>query len=428
MRKGSLVLLGAAAGVALTLFAAQPEFALFAAQPGSVTAAENYHRLDSFADALERVRKHYVEKPDDNALIMAAINGMLSELEESSYVDPKHLNDIQPCTGLDCGNLGVDLTMEDGLVKIVSPLDDSPAAKAGLVAGDVVLRIDREGVQGLTFLDAVDKLRGRVNSAIQLTIVHPGQDQPSELMMMRDLVRVRAVRFHSEGGDIGYIRVAQLSTQTTDLMKKAIASISMQIPPDRLKGYVLDLRNNPNGLLEEAVAFADAFLDKGEIVSIRARKPEETRHFYATAGDVTNGKPIIVLINGGSASMAEVVAGALQDNKRATIVGTHSFGKASAYTMIPLGPGRGAIRLATGHYVTPLGRVIQGRGISPDVEAPQDIPDELKPSKGRLRPGLQSYIPPDARNDKALTAAYDLLRSASANASSLRDSFRIDRR
>jgi carboxyl-terminal processing protease len=426
MRKGSLALLGATTGVALTLFAAQPEFALFAAQPGLSTVPENYHRLDSFADALERVRKHYVERPDDNALIQAAINGMLSELEESSYVDPKHLNDTQVCTGVDCGNLGVDLTMDDGLVKIVSPLDDSPAAKAGLVAGDIVLRIDREGVQGLSFLDAVDKLRGRVNSAIQLTIVHPGQDQPSELMLMRDMVRVRAVRFHSEGGDIGYIRIAQLNTQTTDQMKKAIASISMQIPPDRLKGYVLDLRNNPNGLLEEAVAFADAFLDKGEIVSMRSRKTEE--HFYATAGDVTNGKPIIVLINGGSASMAEVVAGALQDNKRATIVGTHSFGKASAYTMIPLGPGRGAIRLATGHYVTPLGHVIQGRGISPDVEAPQDIPDELKPSKGRLRPGLQSYIPPDARNDKALMAAYDLLRSASANASSLRDSFRIDKR
>jgi carboxyl-terminal processing protease len=254
-----------------------------------------------------------------------------------------------------------------------------------------------------------------------LTIVRPGRDKPIETAIVRDNITRRSVRARNEGDDIGYIRIIQFNETTGDQLKKAIDDIAAKIPADKLKGYVVDLRNNPGGTLDGAIAAADAFLDDGEIVSIRHRTSDKVERFRAKAGDVAAGKPIIVLINGGSAAKAEIVAGALKDNHRATVVGTRSFGEGWDSTLVPLGPNKGALRLATGHYITPSGRLIQTNGIVPDVEAAQDVPDELKAKaavkmKDKDRPALQSYIPPDPNADKALTTAYALLRKTMADA------------
>jgi carboxyl-terminal processing protease len=251
--------------------------------------------------------------------------------------------------------------------------------------------------------------------------VRPGSDKPIELSIVRDNPTRRSVRDRGEGGDIGYIRIIQFNEATGDELKKAIDDIAAQIPAEKLKGYVIDLRNNPGGTLDAAIAAADGFLDDGEIVSIRHRSSDKVERFRAKAGDLANGKPIIVLINGGSAATAEIVAGALKDNHRATVVGTRSFGEGWDSTLVPLGPNKGALRLATGHYITPSGRLIQSNGIVPDVEAPQDVPDALKVKTatkptGKDQPTLQSYIPPDPAADKALTAAYALLRKNVADA------------
>ncbi|MGP0090237.1 MAG: S41 family peptidase [Xanthobacteraceae bacterium] len=423
MRKASLVLVGAAVGVALTIVAIQPRLARIGTGARPVDATTNHRPLDLFGDALAQVRARYVVKPDDGKLMETAVNGMLSSLDNSSYIDAKSLNHVEACTGPGCpfGIVGVELTIEDGLVKVVTSIADTPAAKAGVMARDIITRIDDDSIQGLTLYELVDKLRGSFGTKIRLTIVHPGQHKPIEISFVRDAMKMRSVRAHPEGGDIGYIRVRQFNEQTTDQLKKAIDDIAAQIAPEKLKGYVVDLRSNPGGLLDTAISVADAFLEEGEIVSIRGRNSEETRRFRAKAGDLTNGKPVVVLINAGSASEAEVVAGALQDHKRATIVGTRSFGMGSVKTMIPLNPGNGAIRLTTGHYFTPAGRLIKANGISPDVEVPQDIPDDLKPdpkSKGNERSLLQSYIPQDPQADKALNVAYDLLRGTRTDAAS----------
>jgi carboxyl-terminal processing protease len=274
-------------------------------------------------------------------------------------------------------------------------------------------------------------MRGPVNTKIKLTIMRKGQDKPVEVSITRDIIRVRSVRSQVEGEDIGYIRLTQFNEQTTEGLKKAIADIGAKISDDKLKGYVLDLRNNPGGLLDQAISASDAFLQKGEIVSTRGRNAEETQRFNARAGDLTKGKPLIVLINGGSASASEIVAGALQDHKRATVIGTRSFGKGSVQTIIPLGSGNGALRLTTARYFTPSGRSIQAKGISPDIEVLQDVPEELKAKTdtkgeaslrghlkgdaGKEQTGSQSYIPPDAKNDKALHMAFDLLRGTQVN-------------
>ncbi|MBV9260042.1 MAG: S41 family peptidase, partial [Pseudolabrys sp.] len=329
------------------------------------------------------------------------------------------------------GGLGIEVTMEDGLVKVVTPIDDTPAAKAGVLANDIITQLDGEQVQGLTLNQAVDKMRGPVNTKIKLTIMRKGQDKPIEVSITRDVIRVRAVRSNTEGDDIGYIKLTQFNEQTTEGLKKAINDIHAKISDQKLKGYVLDLRNNPGGLLDQAISVSDAFLQKGEIVSTRGRNAEETQRFNARAGDLTNGKPVIVLVNGGSASASEIVAGALQDHKRATVVGTRSFGKGSVQTIIPLGSGNGALRLTTARYYTPSGRSIQAKGITPDIEVLQDVPDELKAKtdtkgeaslrghlkgdEGKEQTGSQSYIPPDAKDDKALNMAYDLLRGTKAN-------------
>ena len=431
MRNTSLLLLGAAAGTALTLAATQPHFALMGAT-AKAAAGDTYRQLNLFGDVFERVRADYVEKPDDSKLIESAINGMLNSLDpHSSYMDPKSFRDMQVQTRGEFGGLGIEVTMEDGLVKVVAPIDDTPAAKAGILAGDIITQLDDEAVQGLTLNQAVDKMRGAVNSKIKLKILRKGQDKPIEVTIVRDIIHVRSVRFNSEGGDIGYIRITQFNEQTTEGLKKALSDLATQIPAEKLKGYVVDLRNNPGGLLDQAISVSDAFLEKGEIVSTRGRNAEETQRFNARAGDLIKGKPLIVLINGGSASASEIVAGALQDHKRATLVGTRSFGKGSVQTIIPLGSGNGALRLTTARYFTPSGRSIQAKGIVPDIEVSQDVPDDLKTrtdtkgeaslrghlkAEGQEETGSQSYIPPDPKDDKALTTAYDLLRGVKVNA------------
>ena len=268
--------------------------------------------------------------------------------------------------------------MEDGLVKVVAPIDDTPAAKAGVMANDIITKIDNEQVHGLTLNQAVEKMRGPVNTKIKLTIMRKGQDKPAEVTIVRDVIRVKSVRSHTEGDDVGYIRITQFSEQTTEGLKKAISDLTSQLGSDKLKGFVIDLRNNPGGLLDQAISVSDAFLDKGEIVSTRGRNAEETQRFNAHAGDLTKGKPVIVLINGGSASASEIVAGALQDQKRATLVGTRSFGKGSVQTIMPLGADNGALRLTTARYFTPSGRSIQAKGIEPDIKVLQEVPSDLK--------------------------------------------------
>ncbi|HEY6257820.1 MAG TPA: S41 family peptidase, partial [Xanthobacteraceae bacterium] len=378
MRKTSLILLGAAAGAALTLMTTQPGIVLDGWSAKAAAGADTYRQLSLFSDVFERVRSDYVEKPDDGKLVESAINGMLTGLDpHSSYMDAKSFRDMQVQTRGEFGGLGIEVTMEDGLIKVVAPIDETPAAKAGVQANDFITHIDDEPVQGLTLNQAVDKMRGPVNTKIKIRIMRKGQDKPVEMTLTRDVIHVLSVRSHSEGDDVGYIRITQFTEQTTEGLKKAIAELTAQ-DGDKLKGFILDLRNNPGGLLDQAISVCDAFLEKGEIVSTRGRNAEEIQRFSAKPGDLTKGKPVIVLINGGSASASEIVAGALQDHKRAAILGTRSFGKGSVQTIIPLGSGNGALRLTTARYFTPSGYSIQAKGIVPDIEVLQDVPDELK--------------------------------------------------
>jgi carboxyl-terminal processing protease len=432
MRKTSLVLLGMASGAAMTLLAVQPHVILAGASAKAAAAADTYKQLNLFGDVFERVRADYVEKPDDAKLIESAINGMLTGLDpHSSYMDSKSFRDMQVQTRGEFGGLGIEVTMEDGLIKVVAPIDETPAQKAGVLANDIIVKLDDEQVQGLTLNQAVEKMRGPVNTKIKLTIMRKGQDKPVEVSITRDVIHVRSARWHEEGEDVGYIRLTQFNEQTTEGLKKGIAEIQSKIPNDKLKGYILDLRNNPGGLLDQAISVADVFLEKGEIVSTRGRNAEETQRFNARPGDLTKGKPLIVLVNGGSASASEIVAGALQDHKRATVLGTRSFGKGSVQTIIPLGSGNGALRLTTARYYTPSGRSIQAKGITPDIEVLQDVPDELKNrtdtkgeaslrghlkgDTGKEQTGSQSYVPPDPKDDKALHFADDLLRGIQVN-------------
>jgi carboxyl-terminal processing protease len=431
MRKTSLILLSAATGAALTLMVTQPRAVLMGSTARAATS-DTYRQLNLFGDVFERVRSDYVEKPDDSKLVESAISGMLAGLDpHSSYMDAKSFRDMQVQTRGEFGGLGIEVTMEDGLIKVVSPIDDTPASKAGIMANDIITQLDDEQVQGLTLNQAVEKMRGPVNTKIRLKIVRKGQDNPIEVTLVRDNIRVRSVRARVEQDDIAYIRITTFNEQTTEGLKREINSLSNQIGGDKLKGFIIDLRNNPGGLLEEAVTVSDAFLERGEIVSTRGRNAEETQRRAAHAGDLTKGKPVIVLINGGSASASEIVAGALQDHKRATLVGTRSFGKGSVQTIIPLGSGNGALRLTTARYYTPSGKSIQAKGIVPDIEVLQDVPDELKArtdtkgeaslrghlkNDGDEKTGSQSYVPPDAKDDKALKTAADLLHGIKATA------------
>ena len=429
MRKTSLILLGAAAGAALTLITTQPRI-VFEGSSARAAAADTYRQLSLFGDVFERVRSDYVEKPDDAKLVESAINGMLAGLDpHSSYMDAKSFRDMQVQTRGEFGGLGIEVTMEEGLIKVVAPIDETPAAKAGVMANDIITHLDDEPVLGLTLNQAVERMRGLVNTKIRLRISRKGAEKPVEVTITRDIIRVRSVRSQMHGDDVAYIRVTQFNEQTTEGVRRAINEMSAQ-HGDKLRGFVIDLRNNPGGLLDQAISVSNAFLERGEIVSTRGRNAEETQRFNARAGDLTKGKPVIILINGGSASASEIVAGALQDHKRATIIGTRSFGKGSVQTIIPLGSGNGALRLTTARYYTPSGRSIQAKGITPDIEVLQEVPEELKArdsargesslrghlkGDGKEETGSQSYVPPDPKDDKALNLALDLMRGIQKN-------------
>src|SRR5438309_83590 len=319
MRKTSVMLLSAATGAALTLLVTQPRAVLMGSSARAATS-DTYRQLNLFGDVFERVRSDYVEKPDDSKLVESAISGMLAGLDpHSSYMDAKSFRDMQVQTRGEFGGLGIEVTMEDGLVKVVTPIDDTPAARAGLLANDIIIQIDDEQVQGLTLNQAVDKMRGPLNSTVRLKVKRKEKAEPFEVSLTRDTIRIKPVRARNEGGDLGYLRITQFNEQTYENLKSAIEKLSAEIGQEKLKGYVIDLRNNPGGLLDQAVMVSDAFLDRGEIVSTRGRNKDENQRFNAKAGDLTKGKQLVVLINGGSASASEIVAGALQDHKRATV-------------------------------------------------------------------------------------------------------------
>ncbi|WP_026379167.1 S41 family peptidase [Afifella pfennigii] len=428
MRKMGLVAAGALVG-ALAMSAV-----VQVGQNGSATAAssETYRQLNLFGDVFERVRADYVEEPAEADLIESAIDGMLTSLDpHSSYLNPDDFRDMQVQTRGEFGGLGIEVTMEDDLVKVVTPIEDTPADRAGILPGDVITHLDDEPIAGLSLREAVDKMRGPVNSPITLTVRRESADAPVKIKIVRDIIQVRSVREKAHE-DVGYIRISQFNEQTSEGLDDAFAKISKEIPEDELKGYILDLRNNPGGLLDQAIAVSDAFLDRGEIVSTRGRKSDDVQRATARSGDKASGKPVIVLLNGGSASASEIVAGALQDHRRATVIGTRSFGKGSVQTIIPLGR-NGAIRLTTARYYTPSGRSIQAKGIEPDVEVTQELPEELKgreetTGEAKLRGHLSSedgdetevsassaYVPPEEEDDKQLQYALDLLRGIQVN-------------
>jgi carboxyl-terminal processing protease len=433
MRKNSLFFLGAVAGTCLTLLVTGPRDQLWIAAARAAASADNtFSQLNLFGEVFERIRTDYVEKPDDSKLVEGAIGGMVAALDpHSRYMNEQAWREMQETTHGEFGGLGIEVTMEDGLIKVVSPIDDTPAAKAGILSGDLIAYIDDEAVQGLTLEQAVNRMKGPINTKTRLKIIRKGTDQPIDVSLVREVIRVRPVTFHTDGGDIGYIRISSFNEQTTEGLKKALGEISKEIPPEKLTGYVVDLRNNPGGLLDEAVSVSSAFMARGEVVSTRGRTPEETQRFTAHGGDITKGKPLVVLINGGSASASEIVAGALHDHKRATLIGTRSFGKGSVQTIIPLGTGNGALALTTARYFTPSGHSIQAKGVTPDIEVLQEVPDELKgradtkgeasmrghlSAEGAEQTGSQAYVPPVEKDDKALAAAFNLLRGVTVNA------------
>jgi len=389
-----------------------------------------YKQLDLFGEVLERVRADYVEQPEDPKLIESAINGMLTGLDpHSAYLNPKHFRDMQVQTRGEFGGLGIEVTMENGVVKIVSPIEDTPAARAGLRSGDLITHLDKEQILGLTLQEAVEKMRGPVNSPIMLTIVRKGVDDPFKVKVVRDMIHINPVKYNAEGDDVGYVRITTFNEQTTENLGKAVDDLKKKLGPN-LKGYIIDLRNNPGGLLDQAISVSDSFLDKGAIVLTRGRNLEETQRSNARQGDITDGKKIVVLINGGSASASEIVAGALQDHQRATVIGTRSFGKGSVQTIIPLGSS-GALRLTTARYYTPSGRSIQAKGIDPEVVVEEELPEDIKKKqdiigtrgeanlRGHLKgeveveeeqSGSSSYVPEDKEKDTQLNYALDLLR------------------
>ncbi len=372
MRKFVMAALGGTvAGVLVSTQVAAPLLAQEADKPQSV-----YEQLDLFGDIFERIRSQYVEPVDEKKLVEAAINGMLTSLDpHSSYMPPADYDAMRVQTRGEFGGLGIEVTQEEGFVKVVSPMDGTPAAKAGIQAGDYITHVDGESVLGLTLDQAVDKMRGPVGSEILITVVRKGKDEPFDVSIIRDTIKLTAVKGRLEGHTV-VLRVTTFNDQTypnlESTLKKAVDEAGGL---DKIDGVVLDLRNNPGGLLTQAIAVSDGFLDKGEIVSTRGRNPQDSERFNATPGDLVNGKPVVVLINGGSASASEIVTGALQDHRRAIVVGTKSFGKGSVQTVMPL-RGDGAMRLTTARYYTPSGRSIQALGISPDIVVEQP---EAKP-------------------------------------------------
>ncbi|MFO1047586.1 MAG: S41 family peptidase [Geminicoccaceae bacterium] len=397
------------------------------AQAGS---ADSFRQLKLFGDVYERVRAEYVEEVSEKQLIEAAINGMLTSLDpHSSYLDTEKYRDMQVQTRGEFGGLGIEVTMENGLVKVVSPIDDTPASKAGVQPGDLITHIDGEPVMGMALSEAVEKMRGPVDSKIDLRLLRKGKEEPFDVSLNRAVIKISPVRARVEG-DVAYVRLTTFNEQTASEMTEKLGETTAKIG-DKLTGIVLDLRNNPGGLLDQAVAVADAFIDKGEIVSTRGRRPDSVQRFNARPGDIAEGIPMVVLINGGSASASEIVAGALQDQRRAIVMGTQSFGKGSVQTIMPLS-GEGAIRLTTARYYTPAGTSIQAKGITPDIEVHQANVEQIDDEPGRreadLRGRLQNEQAPQGEasaaqppemgepvdgKDYQLARALDLLRGIS---------------
>jgi carboxyl-terminal processing protease len=373
----------------------------------TANSSDTYKDLNLFGEVFEVVRADYVGKVDDDALVESAINGMLTSLDpHSNYLNTKNFDDMKVQTRGEFGGLGIEVSMENGLVKVISPIDDTPAAHAGLKPGDLITQLDGQPVQGMTLPQAVDKMRGPVNSDIKLTIRRKGRD-PFDVSLTRATIRIQSVRSHLIGDDIGYIRVTSFNEQTDVGLNNAIKNLKQQAGA-KLRGVVLDLRNNPGGLLDQAVAVSDAFLDKGEIVSTRGRRSDDAQRYNARPGDVAAGLPLAVLINGGSASASEIVAGALQDHHRAVLIGTRSFGKGSVQTIIPL-PGHGAMRLTTARYYTPSGRSIQAKGIDPDIV--------VEPAKIAAPPAEKGAKVADASDAKSDDADADAEPSSSVDPS-----------
>ncbi len=414
MRAPSYVTIGLAIGVA-GAWVAQ------AATPGGAAGLGLYKLV------YEKAYANYVEEPDASKMTSSAINGMLVSLDpHSNYLDAKALKDFQTSMrGEEFGGLGIEVMQEDGLIKVVSPIDDTPAARAGVMAGDRIVKIDQTQVKGLTLKEAVDLMRGKVKTHVAISILRgdvKDQKDAKVLDIVREIIRVQPVRSHVESGDLGYIRITQFNEQTYDALKAAIAKFKTNGAP--LKGYILDLRNNPGGLLSQSIRVVNSFIDSGQIVSTRGRTPDLYQQYDARAGyNLSDNKPLAVLINGGSASASEIVSGALQDLHRATLIGTRSFGKGSVQTVLPLGED-GALKLTTARYYTPSGRSIQAKGIEPDYKIRENIPEELKGKveslgeaslTGHLKngddeqKGSEAYVPPDPLKDTQLAAAVSLL-------------------
>ncbi|MGE0255487.1 MAG: S41 family peptidase [Alphaproteobacteria bacterium] len=353
---------------------------------------ETFRQLDLFGDVLEQVRSHYVDKVDDKQLIEAAINGMLRSLDpHSSYMNEDQFRAMQVETRGEFGGLGIEVTMEEGFVKVVSPIDDTPAARAGLKAGDYITHLDGTSVMGMSLQEAVEKMRGRVNSEIKLTVRREALE-PFDVTLKRDVIRIQSVRSRVEG-EIGYVRITTFSEQTSSGLEREVAKMREQLG-DRMVGLILDLRNNPGGLLNQAVEVSDAFLEQGEIVSTRGRDGTDAQRYNAKPGDIAKGLPMVVLVNGGSASASEIVAGALQDHRRAIVLGTESFGKGSVQVIMAIN-GHGALRLTTAKYYTPSGRSIQAEGIHPDIVVEQAHVEKLA-ARARLR---EADLPGALRNE-----------------------------
>ena len=399
-----------------------------------------YRQLNLFEEVLRDVRSDYVEKPDSTKLIEGAINGMLSGLDpHSSYMTPQQFRDMEVEETGEFGGLGLEVTMEDGVVKVVAPVEGTPAAKAGIQSGDLITAINGKDIQGLTLEEAVEKMRGRVRAPVTLTVTRKGVEEPFNVKIVRGIIHIIPVKYDAENG-VGYIRITTFNEHTARDLRGAIDNLNKNMGP-KLKGYVIDLRNDPGGLLDQAILVSDTFLNHGEIVLIKGRHPDQAQEYNAQPGDLIKGAKLVVLINGGSASASEIVAGALKDNHRATIIGTRSFGKGSVQTIIPLRNG-GALRLTTARYFTPSGRSIQAEGIEPDVVVAEKIPAELedkiaaedvvseaslphhlknesdagdKDAKHKKQSGSGTYVNPDKQKDTQLLYALGLLRGTTVS-------------
>ena len=366
--------------------------------PGSAESSETYRQLNLFGDVFERVRADYVEDVNDKELIESAIKGMLSSLDpHSSYLNAETYRRMEETTRGEFGGLGIEVSMENGFVKVISPIEDTPAFRAGVKPGDLITHLDDEPVLGLTLRDAVDKMRGPLNTDITLTVARTGVEKPLKITIKRGTIPVRSVRSRIED-NIGYVRISSFSEQTEPGLKKAIKEIQEKLGK-KMEGLILDLRSNPGGLLDQAIAVSDAFLARGEIVSTRGRRAQDSKRYNARGGDLVNGLPMIVLIDGGSASASEIVAGALQDHKRAIILGTKSFGKGSVQTIMPLGP-HGAMRLTTSRYYTPSGKSIQATGIEPDIFVPNARLELLDTGPSRSEATLRGHLEGQGEDDK----------------------------